>query len=158
VASRSTSTSSDVRHTEFFDAEGNVIRGLTVFPRFRVTFGANGKSITTVSIAVEHATINPDGSFTIAVTGLQGHLIVGGRPPLAVDVGRIVVFFSEPEDFDPPGSSTSDRFPNSATCWPSRKAETTNSERGGGPSASRPSSRVRHSWNSTRIKAPVLVG
>ena len=61
----------DVRHTEFFDAEGNVIRALTVFPRFRVAFSANGKSITTVSIAVEHARINPDGSFTVAVTGLQ---------------------------------------------------------------------------------------
>lgn len=91
----------DVRHTEFFDAEGNVIRALTVFPRLRVTFSANGKSITTVSIAVEHARINPDGSFTVAVTGLQGHLIVGGGPPLAVDVGRIVVFFSGPQDFDP---------------------------------------------------------
>jgi len=91
----------NVRHTEFFDAEGNVVRALTVFPGFRVTFSANGKSITTVSIAVEHATINPDGSATIAITGLQGHLIVGGGPPLAADVGRLVLFFSGPEDFDP---------------------------------------------------------
>jgi hypothetical protein len=91
----------DVRHTHFFDQEGNLIRELTVFPRFRVTFSANGKSITTVSNAVEHLTINPDGSATIAITGLQGHLIVGGGPPLAADVGRLVLFFSGPEDEEP---------------------------------------------------------
>jgi hypothetical protein len=91
----------DVRHTHFFDRQGNVIRELTVFPRFRVTFSANGKSITTVSIAAEHVTINPDGSATIAITGLQGHLIVGGGPPVAADVGRLVLFFSGPEDEEP---------------------------------------------------------
>lgn len=91
----------DVRHTHFFDHEGNEIRELTVFPGWRVTFSANGKSITTVAPAVEHITINPDGSATIAITGLQGHLIVGGGPPLAADVGRIVFFFSSPDDEEP---------------------------------------------------------
>ena len=91
----------DVRHSHFFDKQGNEIRDLTVFPKFRVTFSANGKSISTVSIAPEHATINPDGSAVIAVTGLQGHLIVGGGPPLAADVGRLVLFFSGPTDEEP---------------------------------------------------------
>lgn len=91
----------DVRHTHFFDRHGNEVRELTVFPRFRVTFSANGKSITTVSIAAEHVTINPDGSAVVAVTGLQGHLIVGGGPPAAADVGRLVLFFSGPEDEEP---------------------------------------------------------
>ena len=91
----------DVRHSHFFDKQGNEIRDLTVFPKFRVTFSANGKSISTVSIAPEHATINPDGSAVIAVTGLQGHLIVGGGPPLAADVGRLVFFFSGPTDEEP---------------------------------------------------------
>jgi len=91
----------DIRFTQFLDAEGNVIRELTVFPRFRITFSANGKSITTVSTAVEHGTVNPDGSATVAVTGLQGHIIVGGGPPLAADVGRLVLFFTGPEDEDP---------------------------------------------------------
>jgi hypothetical protein len=90
-----------VRHTHFFDRQGNVIRELTVFPRFRITFSANGKSITTVSVAANHVTINPDGSATVAITGLQGHLIVGGGPPLAADVGRLVLFFSGPEDEEP---------------------------------------------------------
>jgi hypothetical protein len=91
----------DLRHTHFFDQQGNEIRDLTVFPGWRVTFSANGKSITTVSPAVEHVTINPDGSATVAITGLQGHLLVGGGPPLATDVGRIVFFFSGPDDEEP---------------------------------------------------------
>jgi hypothetical protein len=82
---------------------GNEIRDLTVFPNFRVTFTnpATGKSITTPSPAVTHVTINPDGSAVVAVTGLQGHLVVGGGPPLAADVGRLVLFFSGPEDEEP---------------------------------------------------------
>ncbi len=91
----------DLRHTHFFDQQGNEIRDLTVFPNFRVTFSANGKSITTVSPGVSHLTINPDGSATLTITGLQGHLVVGGGPPLASDVGRIVLFFSGPEDEEP---------------------------------------------------------
>jgi len=59
---------------------------------------ATGESITSPSPAVEHVTINPDGSALIAVTGLQGHLIVGGAPPQAADVGRLVLFVSGPED------------------------------------------------------------
>ena len=93
----------DIRHTHFFDQAGNEIRDLTVFPNFRVTFTnpETGKSISTVSPAVEHVTINPDGSFVVTLTGLGGHLIVGGGPPLASDVGRIVFLFSGPEDEEP---------------------------------------------------------
>jgi hypothetical protein len=93
----------DIRHTHFFDQAGNEIRELTVFPNFRVTFSnpETGKSITTPSPAVEHLTINPDGSVVITITGLQGHLIVRGGPPLAADVGRLVLFFSGPQDEEP---------------------------------------------------------
>jgi hypothetical protein len=93
----------DVRHTHFFDQQGNEIRNLTVFPTFRVSFtnAETGKSITTPSPSVEHVTINPDGSAVVTITGLQGHLIVGGGPPQAADVGRLVLFFSGPEDEEP---------------------------------------------------------
>jgi hypothetical protein len=93
----------DVRHTVFFDQAGNEVRELTVFPNFRITFTnqETGKSISTVSPAGEHVTINPDGSAVVTITGLQGHLVVGGGPPLAADVGRIVLFFSGPEDEEP---------------------------------------------------------
>lgn len=93
----------DIRRTVFFDQAGNVVRELEVFPNFRVTFtnADTGKSISTVSPSVLHVTINPDGSAVVAVTGLSVHLIVGGGPPQAVDVGRIVFFFSGPEDQEP---------------------------------------------------------
>jgi len=93
----------DIRHMVFFDQAGNVVRELQVFPGFRVTFTntETGKSISTVSPSVNHLTINPDGSAVMAITGLSGHLIVGGGPPQAVDVGRIVFFFSGPEDPEP---------------------------------------------------------
>ena len=96
-------TEGDIRHTVFFDQAGNEIRELTIFPMFRATLSnpENGKSISTVSPSVEHVTINPDGSAVVTVTGLSGHLIVGGGPPLAADVGRIVFFFSGPEDEEP---------------------------------------------------------
>jgi hypothetical protein len=93
----------DVRHTVFFDRAGNVVRELEVFPGFRVAFtnAETGKSISSVSPSVNHATINPDGSAVVAITGLSGHLIVGGGPPQAVDVGRIVFLFSGPDDEEP---------------------------------------------------------
>jgi hypothetical protein len=93
----------DVRHMVFFDQAGNAVSELEVFPRFRVTFTnvETGKSISTVSPSVNHLTINPDGSAVMAITGLSAHLIVGGGPPQAVDVGRIVFFFSGPEDPEP---------------------------------------------------------
>lgn len=93
--------SGEIRTTTFFDKEGNVIREISVFPRARVTFSANGKSISTVTPSVEHLTLNPDGSATVTITGLSGHLITGGGPPQAVDVGRIVFFFSSPTDQEP---------------------------------------------------------
>lgn len=90
-----------VKTTEFVDSAGNLTRAIDVFPRARVTFSANGKSISTVTPSVGHTTFNADGSATVAITGLSGHLVTGGGPPLAVDVGRIVFFFSSPDDLDP---------------------------------------------------------
>jgi hypothetical protein len=91
----------DVQDTIFFDSSGNAVRELLVFPKFRVSFSANGKTITTTSTAPAHLAFNPDGSVVIAITGLSGHLIVGGGPPQASDVGRLVLFFSSPEDEEP---------------------------------------------------------
>jgi hypothetical protein len=90
----------DLQQTLFFDRQENVTRVLTVFPNFRVTLTnpETGKSIASPSPAVEHLKINPDGSAVIAVTGLQGHLIVRGGPPQAADVGRLVLFVSGPDD------------------------------------------------------------
>jgi hypothetical protein len=90
-----------VQTTEFFDSSGNLVREISAFPRARVTFSANGKSISTVTPSVEHITFNPDGSATVTITGLSGHLVTGGGPPVAADVGRVVFFFSSPTDTEP---------------------------------------------------------
>jgi hypothetical protein len=90
-----------VKTTEFFDSSGNLVREISAFPRARVTFSANGKSISTVTPSVEHITFNADGSATVTITGLSGHLVTGGGPPLAADAGRIVFFFSSPTDTEP---------------------------------------------------------
>jgi hypothetical protein len=90
-----------IKTKEFFDSAGNLTRVISAFPRARVTFSANGKSISTVTPSVEHITFNPDGSATLTVTGLSGHLITGGGPPHAADVGRVVLFFSSPTDMEP---------------------------------------------------------
>jgi hypothetical protein len=90
-----------IRTKEFLDGAGNLVRAISAFPRARVTFSANGKSISTVTPSVEHIKINPDGSATLTITGLSGHLVTGGGPPLAADVGRVVFFFSSPTDMDP---------------------------------------------------------
>jgi hypothetical protein len=89
------------RSTLFFDAAGNLVRLIDITPTLRVTFSANGKSISTVSPAVARVTFNADGSTVVTITGLQGHLIVGGGPPLAADAGRVVLFFSGPTDEEP---------------------------------------------------------
>jgi hypothetical protein len=90
-----------IKTTEFFDREGNLVRVISAFPTARITFSANGKSISTVTPSVEHFTFNPDGTATLTITGLSGHLITGGGPPQAADVGRIVFFFESPTDMDP---------------------------------------------------------
>lgn len=90
----------DIRTIVFFDQQGNEVRGVDV-SNLRISFSANGKTITTVAAAPRHFTFNPDGSVVVTITGLQGHLIVGGGPPQASDVGRIVLFFSSPEDEEP---------------------------------------------------------
>ena len=59
-----------IKVTQFFDRAGNFTREIAVFPGARVTFSANGKSISTVTPSVEHLRVNPDGSATLTITCL----------------------------------------------------------------------------------------
>src|SRR5262245_58670313 len=45
-----------VKTKEFFDTAGNLTREISAFPMARVTFSANGKSISTVTPSVERIT------------------------------------------------------------------------------------------------------
>jgi hypothetical protein len=92
-----------VRHSHYFDQDGNEIRDITVFPNFKITITnlETGESLTTPSPGVETVELNPDGSATITLTGLLGRLAVPGVGIVAQDVGRIVFFFSDPADEEP---------------------------------------------------------
>ena len=64
---------------------------IQVFPGFRVSFSANGKTLSTAGPAVLHITYNADGSIAqTVVTGLIGSLTVPGHGVILLDTGYIV--------------------------------------------------------------------
>jgi hypothetical protein len=69
----------------------NPHKDIQVFPGFRVSFTANGKTLSTAGPAVLHITYNPDGSIAqTVVTGLLGALTVPGHGVILLDAGYIV--------------------------------------------------------------------
>lgn len=78
----------------WFDDAGNRTRQIVAAPNFRVTWRnpATGASVSSQSPYVAHKTDNPDGSLTVAFTGLVGAITGGG--PAYVTAGREVVLFS----------------------------------------------------------------
>lgn len=86
------------RIIEFVDQNGNTTRELDLTPGFRVTFSANGVTLSTVSVSVAHVTFNDDFA-TIAITGLSGHISIPGQGTLALSAGRIVAVVTD-DDFD----------------------------------------------------------
>jgi hypothetical protein len=83
------------RRTEFLDRDGQPVRILESGSNFRITITnpANGVSITTVQAVVGHVTLNEDGSGTLALTGLQGHLKDPDGGFIREDIGRMVLYF-----------------------------------------------------------------
>jgi hypothetical protein len=79
---------------EWFDASGVRQRRLVLAPGFRITWTnpATGASVTSQNPFVVHRRTNPDGSETIAFTGLWFALQGGGKA--YVDTGRDVIVFS----------------------------------------------------------------
>lgn len=84
-----------VRQTIFVDRNGDPVRRLDSQAAVRITFSnpASGASLTTVSSASGHITLNPDGSETVAITGLQGHAKSPDGGFVATDVGLLVIHF-----------------------------------------------------------------
>ena len=78
----------------WYDASGVRTRRLVLAPGFRITYTnpATGASVTSVNPFVVHRSANPDGSDTIAFTGLAFALQGGGQA--YVDSGRDVIVFS----------------------------------------------------------------
>lgn len=80
-----------VTFTDYYDRNGELSRSLTTYPGLFYTFinAATGASVTSRSPDPEHYTWNPDGSFTIEVTGLVMNL--AGSGPRAMQAGRFVI-------------------------------------------------------------------
>jgi hypothetical protein len=79
----------------WFDASGVRTRQIVTAPEARITWTnpATGASVTSVSPYVVHKRDNPDGSSTIAFTGLGFAITGGGRA--YVESGRDLIVFSE---------------------------------------------------------------
>jgi len=79
----------------WYDASGARKRQLVIGPGFKITWTnpATGKSVTTANPFVVYKRDNPDGSVTVAFTGLFFAIPSEGRA--YVDSGRDVVVFSD---------------------------------------------------------------
>jgi hypothetical protein len=86
-----------LRIIDFVDQEGNLVRELGLLPGFKVSFSANGTTLTTVSPSVSHITFNDD-SATFTITGLSGHISVPGEGTVALDAGRLVATFTDDQE------------------------------------------------------------
>src|SRR5215207_9471267 len=74
-----------------YDQAGSPVKEIQVFPHFRVTFSANGKSFTTPGPAVNIITLAPDGSpNTFTTVGLVAAVHLPGQGVILLDAGKIV--------------------------------------------------------------------
>ena len=91
-----------IRTTEHFDDEGNLIRLVVQFHLHgSFTNQANGVSLPFIIAETDTININPDNSAIFATTGLIGRITVPGAGLVTTDVGRIVFFFTGPDDPNP---------------------------------------------------------
>jgi hypothetical protein len=77
----------------WYDESGNRHRQLVAGPAFQITWTnpATGASVTTANPFVVHKRDNPDGSVTIAFTGL--FFAIPGKGKVYVDSGRDLIVF-----------------------------------------------------------------
>jgi hypothetical protein len=74
----------------FVDRNGTPIRQLIRSAHFTETYSANGRSLTTISVAPAHLR-EANGELTITATGNQRHVIVPGVGPVLAQSGRFAV-------------------------------------------------------------------
>ena len=85
-----------LRIIDFVDQNGNPTRELFISPGLRVSFSANGVTLTTVSPSVGHTTFN-DHSATVMITGLSGHISIPGQGSVALSAGRVLAVITDDE-------------------------------------------------------------
>jgi hypothetical protein len=85
-----------LRIIDFVDQNGNPTRELDITPGLRVSFSANGATLTTVSPSLGHTTFTDD-SATVMITGLSGHISIPGQGTVALSAGRILAVITDDE-------------------------------------------------------------
>jgi hypothetical protein len=75
----------------FFDRDGTPVRQLQRSAHFTETYSANGRSLTTISVAPAHLEATDGELTTIVGTGNQRHVIVPGIGPVLAQAGRFVI-------------------------------------------------------------------
>jgi len=83
------------RIMDFTDQSGNVVRETDLTPGLKVSFSANGITLTTASPSLAHVTFNADGTATVTITGLSGHISVPGQGTVALSAGRFVLLVTD---------------------------------------------------------------
>ena len=87
-----------LRIIDFVDQTGNTTRELFTTPGLKVSFSANGVTLTTASPSAAHTTFNDD-SATVMITGLSGHISIPGQGTVALSAGRVLAVITE-DNFD----------------------------------------------------------
>ena len=60
-----------------------------------------GESLTFPDVGVDHFTISRDGSAIFATVGIVARVVVPGEGIVAGEIGRVELFFTDPNDQDP---------------------------------------------------------
>jgi len=86
----------------FFDKAGNSVGVINNFA-LKVTYTnpETGETLTTPVVGPDIITFQDDGSETVASIGIIARIVVPGEGLVAAQIGKIVFFFTDPEDEEP---------------------------------------------------------
>lgn len=95
-----------------FDRDGDMTRMRIHGSNLRVSLTnlENGKTVESVLAGTTHVEFGDDGTDTVRITGLHGHLVVPGRGVVEQDSGMVLLASMGPGDPDPTVEQLSGRF------------------------------------------------
>jgi hypothetical protein len=95
-------TTGSIKVHDFLDEQGNLVREIANFNlKTTYTNPATGDTLTSISAGPDKLTVNEDNSATLASIGIVARIVAPGQGLLAVQVGTIHLFFTDPGDEDP---------------------------------------------------------
>lgn len=95
-------TTGAIRIHDFFDEQGNLVREVANY-NLKITYtnSLTGESVTSRSAGPDILQVNPDNSANLLSIGLLARIVLPGQGLLAVQTGRLVLFFTDPGDQEP---------------------------------------------------------